>query len=90
MPLRKRRREGSSLIERVCCAGCWSRHLQMQSQVPARKSATTGLLLLYNADEEIVVQRDKVAGPVCSVESKEWAGCGGLKERGLLLSERCP
>lgn len=67
-----------------------SRHLQTQSQVPARKSVTPGLLVFYKADEEIVVQRDKVAGPVGSVESKEWAGHGGLKERGLSLSERRP
>lgn len=34
-------------------------------------SPTTELLLLYFADEEIVVQRDKVTWPVPSVES--WA-----------------
>ena len=51
---------------------------------------TTELLLLYSADGEIVVQRAKVSEPVGSVESKEWAGHGGLKERGLSLSERCP
>lgn len=34
-------------------------------------------------------QRDKVAWPVGSVESNEWAGPGGIKERGLSLSERC-
>ena len=45
----------------------------MESQVHSYKSPTTELLLLYTVDEEIVVQRDKVALLNYSMELKEGA-----------------
>lgn len=46
-------------------------------------SPTTELLLLYFADEEMVVQRDKVPWPVPSVGSDH----GGVKAMGPALAE---
>lgn len=59
----------------------------MQFQVHSHKSPTTELLLLYSADEEMVVQRKSLGQHMCGVMGSDR---GGVKAMGLALAKRCP